>query len=51
MKEGSRLVVVNQFSSDFNIAEAISDDNLDKDSLFHSDINIRKVDRNKENQR
>jgi hypothetical protein len=37
--------MVNQFANDFDIAEALSDGNLDEDSLFHSRLNMRKVDR------
>jgi hypothetical protein len=40
-----------QFTSDFDIAKAISDGNFDEDSLFHSGLNIWKADRNEEYRR
>jgi hypothetical protein len=41
--------MVNQFASDFDIAVAISDGNLDEYLLFGSGVNVRKADRNEEN--
>jgi hypothetical protein len=49
IKEGSRPVIVKQFARYFNIIEAISDGNLDEDSLFHSGFSRRNADRNEEN--
>jgi hypothetical protein len=40
--------MINQFASDFDIAETISDGNLDEYSLFHYGVNILKADRKKE---
>jgi hypothetical protein len=51
IRDNFRSVMINQFASDFDIAEAISDGNLDKDSLFHSGLNMRKIDRNEDNQK
>jgi hypothetical protein len=49
IEEGSRPLTINQFAKDYNIIEAISDSNLDEDSMFHSGFNERKGDRNEEN--
>jgi hypothetical protein len=43
--------MVIQFTSHFDIAEAISDDNLDEDLLFRSGLNKWKADRNEEYRR
>jgi hypothetical protein len=49
IREGSRPVGINQFASDFDIAQPISDSNLEEDSLFHFDFHIPKADKNEEN--
>jgi hypothetical protein len=49
IREGLKPVMVNQFASDFDIAEAISDGNLDEDSSCFSGLNVRKAHRNEDN--
>jgi hypothetical protein len=51
IRKDSRLVMINQFASDFDIAETTSDNNLDEDLLFYPGLNARKADRNEENRR
>jgi hypothetical protein len=45
IRENSKRVMLDQFVNDFNIAEAIFENNLDEYSLFHSTLNLHKADR------
>jgi hypothetical protein len=48
-REGILPVMLSLFASDFIIPQIIFDDNIDKDSLFHSGINIQKAEKKKQN--
>jgi hypothetical protein len=43
IREGGKPVMLDQFVSDFNIAGAIFESNLNEYSLFHSALNVQKA--------